>query len=218
MSEYHKIMGPFKRFTEGPDRNKIIPWAWSTPEFQTLSHLNWHWTEKVDGTNIRVIWDGHRVSFGGRTDNAQIPAKLLDHLRPVFPEELLEQQFGASPAVLYGEGYGAKIQKNGHLYREDQGFTLFDAYVGGWWLLPVNVALVAEALGIPQVPSFGRFDVYEAIRLVNTGLESEYGDFPAEGLVGRPPLGITSRTGDRMLMKVKHADLYGVDLSDMFGE
>lgn len=66
MSEYHKIMGPFKRFTEGPNRNKVIPWAWSTPEFQTLSHPNWHWTEKVDGTNIRVIWDGHRVSFGDR--------------------------------------------------------------------------------------------------------------------------------------------------------
>lgn len=212
MTTYHKIMGPFLRHTEGPNRNKIIPWAWSTPEFEKLAELDWYWTEKIDGTNIRVVWDGNRVVFGGKSDNAQIPAKLLDHLRATFPEELLEQQFGSTPAVLYGEGFGPKIQKVGHLYGEDQKFILFDVKVGDWWLLPINVFAIANQLGIPSVPYAGSFDVYEAIRDVNKGIKSSFGDFYAEGLVGRPPLGITSRTGDRMLMKVKHADLHGVDL------
>ena len=68
MSEYPKIYGPFKRHTEGPDKNKLIPGSWTVPEFEDLECNDWIWTEKVDGTNIRVHWDGHKVSFGGRTD------------------------------------------------------------------------------------------------------------------------------------------------------
>ena len=54
MKQYHKIQGLFKR---GPD-NKFIEGEWSLPEFEYLAKLNWTWTEKVDGTNMRVMWDG----------------------------------------------------------------------------------------------------------------------------------------------------------------
>ena len=56
----------------------------------------WHWTEKVDGTNIRCIWKDGRLTFGGKTDNALLPADLVkwlyenvstDKLREVFPGE-----------------------------------------------------------------------------------------------------------------------------------
>ena len=205
---YPKISSPFKRFTEGPKRNKLDLETWARPEFELLAFHDWTWTEKVDGTNVRVIWDGHRVTFGGRTDNAQMQTTLLKVLGDLFPEELLEQQFGANAAVLYGEGYGAKIQKGGGNYRQDQGFVLFDVKVGNWWLLPESVAEVGDGLKLDVVPTQGVASVWKAIQQVENGLKSQWGDFPAEGLVGRPPLGIVARDGDRLLLKVKRADFF----------
>lgn len=207
MSEmlYPKIESPFKRHTEGPLRNKLDVGNWSRPEFELLSDLPWTWTEKVDGTNVRVIWDGYKVSFGGRTDGAQMQTSLLAVLADMFPEEILEQQFGVNPAVLYGEGYGPKIQGGG-LYRQDQSFVLFDVKVGSWWLLPTAVTEVSAGLKVDVVPLFCTADVHTAIQCVTEGVVSAWGDFAAEGLVGRPPLGIQARNGDRMLMKIKSKD------------
>jgi hypothetical protein len=208
-TEYAKIYSPFKRFTEGPQRNKLDTSQWVRPEFEVLADMDWHWTEKVDGTNIRVIWDGHRVSFAGRTDNAQIPPTLLKTLDAMFPEELLEQQFGSNSVVLYGEGYGAKIQKVGGSYRPDQSFVLFDVKIGAWWLEPEDVSKVAVQMGIDRVPVWGTISLWSAIERVRSGFHSSWGDFFAEGLVGRPPLGLLGRDGDRLLVKVKHVDFYG---------
>lgn len=203
---YPKIYGPYKRFTEGPRRNQLDIGNWTRPEFELLAQLPWVWTEKVDGTNVRVIWDGYKVTFGGRTDDAQMPVFLLQVLQELFPETLLEQQFGANPAVLYGEGYGAKIQKGGGNYRQDQSFVLFDVKVGNWWLTPESVTAVADSMSLDRVPIVLEDSVIAAIKMVSLGLESAWGSFQAEGLVGRPPMGIMARDGDRLLMKIKRKD------------
>jgi hypothetical protein len=204
---YPKISGPFKRHTEGPLRNKFDVGNWAREEFRFLKDLPWEWTEKVDGTNVRVIWDGYKVRFGGRTEDAQMPTALLDVLTEMFPEELLEQQFGKNPAVLYGEGYGARIQKGGGNYRADPGFVLFDIRVGDWWLLRPSLIEVARGIGIGVVPVMLTDNIPAAISFVSGGgFTSTWGDFPAEGLVGKPPLGILRRDGDRLLMKLKTKD------------
>jgi hypothetical protein len=88
--------------------------------------------------------------------------------------------------------------------------VLFDVKVGDWWLRHDDVCDVAAKLGVDQVPVvFGQASVTLAIRAVEDGLWSRFGDFYAEGLVGRPPMGILGRNGDRLLMKVKHADFFG---------
>ena len=52
---YPEILGPFKRhIEEGPLRGKIIMGDWSRPEFELLKDLRWEWTEKVNGTNVRL--------------------------------------------------------------------------------------------------------------------------------------------------------------------
>lgn len=206
---YPKIGSPFKRHTEGPLRNKLDPTQWARPEFAILADATWTWTEKVDGTNVRIIWDGHRVTFGGRTDNAQMPTSLLTVLADLFPETLLEQQFGETTAVLYGEGYGSKIQKGGGNYRQDQGFVLFDVKVGNWWLLPDAVAEVGTQMSLDVVPIVLEDNVTAAIKMVTLGVESAWGSFQSEGLVGRPPLGLRARDGDRLLMKIKTQDFRG---------
>ena len=209
---YQKIPGPFKRHVEGPERNQVIPWLWSSYELQLLADANWTWTEKVDGTNIRVTWDGHKPTFGGRTDAALIPAKLVTHLTGTFTEELFEQNFGGQPVTLYGEGYGAGIQ-NGGIYRPDQAFILFDVRIGDWWLRPMDVATIATDLGVPSVPDFGDIPLTEAIRQVATKkINSELAeDADAEGIVGVCG-GLLDRSGTRIMVKLKSKDLLGVRL------
>jgi len=209
MREYPKIYGPYLRHTEGPNRNKLIEGAWSRPEIGYLADFQWHFTEKVDGTNIRVHWDGHRVEFGGRTERAQIRADLYAELQRLFPEELFEQHFGSDVVTLYGEGYGPGIQKGGGNYRAAPGFVLFDVRVGDWWLLRENVVDVGINLGVDVVPLTLTGTVADAIALVRNGLKSDWGPFTAEGLVGVTKVGLLDRAGNRVMVKIKAADFHG---------
>jgi len=206
MEAYPKIPGPFKRNIEpGPDRNKLIRGLWTSPELRALADLDWTWTEKVDGTNIRVHWDGHRVTFGGRTDNAQIPAKLVEVLQRLFTEELFEQSFNDTEVTLYGEGFGAGIQSGG-VYRPDLGFALFDIRIGGFWLKRQDIVDVSNKMGIEYVPLKLTAPISEAIAFVEAGVGSDWNDAEAEGLVGVAPEGLLTRSGARIMVKVKRKD------------
>ena len=50
-TEYQKINTLFKR----DSNNVIMPDAWADPMFEYLANTKWEATEKVDGTNIRII-------------------------------------------------------------------------------------------------------------------------------------------------------------------
>ncbi len=83
MNTYHKIQTIFKRDIENKD--KITETEFSLPEFEYLKDNIWVFTEKVDGTNIRIMWDGKEVVFGSKkTDNTQIPATLFKKLQEIF--------------------------------------------------------------------------------------------------------------------------------------
>lgn len=211
---YPKIPGPFNRHIDGPNRNKLDFFNWTSPELEMLSGLTWNWTEKVDGTNVRIIWDGYKVTFGGRSDNAAIPATLVTVLRELFPEEIMEQVFGKNPVTLFGEGYGAGIQSGGK-YRKDAGFVLFDVLVDQWWLKRDSLKDIATKLGIDLVPYVLRGSVLDAIRPVSQGMYSKWAggtSFHAEGLVGTIDLGLLTRGGERIQVKIKHKDFHGVDI------
>lgn len=207
VEEYQKIPSPFVRFTDGPRRNKLDETRWISPEVEYLADLDWTWTEKVDGTNIRVHWDGHKVTYGGRTDNALLPAKLLPELDRLFPEELFEQKFGAGEVTLYGEGYGAGIQSGG-VYRPDQSFVLFDVRIDGWWLRRLDVVDVATSLGVDVVPLVAQEPVLFAVARVKEGkMRSLWNpDRAPEGLVGVTLAGLLGRDGKRLVLKVKGKD------------
>jgi hypothetical protein len=216
--EYPKIPGPFKREVSGPNKNKVIPWEWTSEELGYLADAKWIFTEKIDGTNIRVIWDGHKPEFRGRTDRAEFPPGLLEALTEMFPEELLEQQFGATPAILFGEGYGPGIQKGGGNYREDKSFILFDVKVGDWWLKFDDVWAVAKEMGIKSVPLRWTNTLRNSIHMMAIGeVYSILGKidkpFIAEGVVGQPQVPLLRRNGQRINVKLKGCDLYGLELS-----
>jgi hypothetical protein len=202
MAEYTKINTIWKR----DERGRIIEGDYATPEFAYLAELDWEWTEKVDGTNVRVGWDGTSVEFGGRTANAQMPTKLVAALRDLFGDPpRFTDCFGDSAAVLYGEGYGAGIQSGGN-YSLTQTFVLFDVAVGPWWLRRGDVSDVAAKLGLSLVPIVGRGSLSWASDHVKAGLKSAWGDFPAEGMVGRPTVDLFDRKGERIIAKIKTRD------------
>ncbi len=226
MREYPKIQSIYKRDLEKTSKtfNKFLEGQWSLPEFEYLANNQWEWTEKIDGTNIRVIWfpkgtgegyeplsQGHYVNdavlFRGKTDNADIPKFLFAKLQEMFPAEKIREIFPDTPLCLYGEGYGAKIQK-GHTYIPNGvSFILFDVWIKGWWLKRLDVQDAATKLGIDVVPIKDYCTIPEAIELyVRNGFKSKWGDFLAEGLVGKPIVELKDRRGDRILTKLKTKD------------
>jgi len=184
---------------------------YSQDAFRYLERNEWVFTEKVDGTNIRVMsTPGGAVAFGGKADAAAIPAFLVEKLQQRFltteqRQRLLE--IFPDGACLYGEGYGAKIQKGGGNYRLDQDFVLFDVKVGDWWLRREDVEDVAQKLGIDVVPIIGRGTLFDMVSMVREGgFKSRWGDFPAEGIVARPAVELKTRNGHRIITKIKHRD------------
>ena len=127
MNEYHKIQTVYLR-DPATNYKTLLEGQYALPEFEYLADNQWVWTEKVDGTNIRVMWDGTTITFGGKTDNAQIPAFLVNRLSDTFfpLRDTFSSLWPDGEVCLYGEGYGAKIQKGGGNYRPDQDFVLFD--------------------------------------------------------------------------------------------
>ena len=153
------------------------------------------------------------VIFGGRSDDAQLPTPLLLRLQELFvrfePRQIFVETFGIEEidVVLYGEGYGARIQKGGGNYIPNGvDFVLFDVAINGLYLERENVEDIAQKFGIKVVPIIGHGTLDEAIEMTRKGFKSQWGDFLAEGIVARPRIELLSRRRERIITKVKHKD------------
>ena len=224
MTEYHEIQTVYERDPANNNRT-LLDGVWARPEFEYLAGNRWVFTEKIDGTNVRVTWDTASVGFGGKTDEAQMPVALVKRLGELFtvegmaaafptitptPTRVTDPGFPSVPlavqVVLYGEGYGARIQKGGGNYSPTAEFILFDVAVGGLFLAREDVTDIADKLAIRVVPEVGRGTLRDAVEIVRNGFKSTFGSFPAEGLVMRPDVELQTRRGHRVIAKVKHKD------------
>ena len=207
MKQYEKIETVFCRDTNGTKR--LILNNYRNPTIAYLKDNIWLFTEKVDGTNIRVRWDGHKVEFGGRTDKAQIPGALLSKLNEMFmtteAEELFEQTWGDKEVILFGEGYGPKIQ-NGGEYRSDVSFILFDVLVGDNYQEREWVEKTAQMFNIDVVPIVLTGTIQDGINYVMKHPKSTMGTAMMEGVVGRPMIELRDRRGERVIVKIKWED------------
>src|SRR5579863_6939243 len=206
MKEYHKIDTVFKR-DPATNHKALIIGDYSQDAFAYLANNEWVFTEKVDGTNIRVMLQDGKLSFGGKTDNASIPAPLIQRLEVrFFPQIDRLKEIFPEGGCLYGEGYGPKIQKGGGNYRADADFVLCDVKVGEWWLQRDAIEDVAQKLGLDVVPIIGRGTLADMIVKAKDGFNSTWGNFPAEGIVARPSVELRTRNGQRIITKIKHRD------------
>ena len=207
MTTYNKIETLYNRDMDGS--KKLIEGDYRNETVEFLKDATWRFTEKIDGTNIRIMWDGHKVTYGGRTERANIPAHLMNKLIELFggeeTEQLFEQIFGEKEVVLFGEGYGCKIQ-NGGLYRSDVSFILFDVMINGNYQSREMVECAAKQFDLEIVPILFEGTLDEGVAYVKTKPMSTIGTAPMEGLVGRPKIEMRDRCGKRVIVKIKVKD------------
>lgn len=216
--EYHKIQTLWLRDPETKFKT-LLDHQWALPEFEYLRDCRWRWTEKVDGTNIRVHIEDWTIKFGGRTDEAQMPTFLLARLQELFPDALavshafLRDDKMPESVILYGEGYGAKIQKGGGNYIPNGcDFILFDVMINGVFLKYDDVVDVAKKLGITSAPTVGFGTLDQAIEETHKGVlswldkDGVQAGMIAEGLVVRPLVELRDRMGRRVIGKIKTKD------------
>lgn len=204
---YPKIENVFLR---NHKTNKPILWEFSNPLFRL--DCVWDGYEKIDGTNVRVVYEQGRVVFKGRRGKSEIPIELLDALTTLFSPGtaigharksfLIGKYPYADRIVLYGEGFGGKIQ---NAYGQPVRFALFDIQVDNVWLTQEDVSKMAKMLDILRAPWVFKGDVASALKGVKT-LKSVFADVPAEGLVLRPELDLRDKYNVPIKMKAKRRD------------
>lgn len=210
MYEYHKIETLYQRDLEGS--KKLMPGVFRDATVESLKDIKWQFTEKIDGTNIGIYWDGHKIHIQGRTAKAQIPTFLLDRLNDLFGgdenEQLFEQKFGDMEVVLFGEGYGAKIQKGGSYIPNGVDFILFDVYAprDDMYLRRDSVEDIAKTFGVDVVPIVLEGTLDDGVEYIKGHPKSTIGTADMEGVVGRPKVELRDRRGKRIIVKIKYKD------------
>jgi len=235
---YSKIETLYERNTERIEGG-LLPGK-LLPELKLKNPLygeikEWVFTEKIDGTNMRVEWnptgeaDGGTpicgdfggvtppgtLIIGGKTDKAQINGALMARMNALFNPEALREIFPDTAVTFYGEGYGAGIQKIGGSYKTEKDFIGFDIFVhadllvnpfGGFWLSDENMREVYANLGVSVVPLVAVAPLQWATEYVCKGFKSSIGIADAEGLVGRTVLPLFDGRGHRLITKIKTVD------------
>ena len=211
MYKYPKIETLFKR-----DKNFKVTNEIRLPEFENIK--NWLITEKIDGTNIRIIYTpDDKLLIRGRTDRASIPTFLLEELQKTFTIEKIRAVLDnpiEKGLCLYGEEYGAKIQKGGGNYNKGNSFRLFDVWIDGCWLEWGGIEETANKLGIKTAPTAGLMNIEDATTLVNgknklysrIALDENKTEVLVEGIVARTDPTMLFRRGKPIKWKLKIKD------------
>lgn len=194
-------------------RQSFIVGDYACPEFGSINR--WQIDEKVDGTNVRIFWepqDQFSPNFGGRTNNAQMPTPLLLHLQQTFYREKMQKVFPESKKViLFGEGYGPKIQAVGSRYRGKVSFILFDVWIDGWWLEKHTVIDIAQQLDIEHTIDQRIMTTDQVVEFVKSKPKSYIAEDPTlimEGVIARAhPLMLFRCHRSPIMFKLKVKDL-----------
>lgn len=207
MRKYTKEECKVKKIRSNPIQIPTV----SKLEFNFIK--SWVIQEKIDGTNIRIFKNGE---IRGRTDESSIPPKLLKHLQSIFTPEKIQAVFGDKDLMLFGEGYGAKIQRFGSQYLDHQSFILFDAYINAMWVNIDKIPGIAEAFGVryaPYIPwneNLGliEWEINDIIKFVQSKPKSliSQKELMIEGIVAKPYPILLFQNGDPLYWKLKCKD------------
>lgn len=112
--------------------------------------------------------------------------------------------------ILFGEGYGPKIQACGGRYRKDVSFILFDVWIDGWWLEKQSVLDIASALDIEHTINQRIMTTGEIVEFVKSKPKSyiaEDRELVMEGIIARSvPLMLFRNHKTPIMFKLKVRD------------
>ena len=164
-----------KRLLVNPKEKPAQKKIYREPELEYLAKNLWAYKRKLNGENMRVLWDGEQAVWNGKTNDFQTDAETTESMNATFQEEIFEEKFGREKQVLlFGERMAPKSQGN-ELGLEKVEFVLFDVKIGDTWLAPENLRAVAKG---------------------------EFKDW--EGIVASPATGLFNRKGERLICKIKN--------------
>lgn len=170
-----------------------------------IGSLIFDFSEKVNGTNIGINWDGS-IKIEGRTENADLRFDLMSHLNELFKgkEELFNKKFGIKSVVIYGEGYGSAIS-DCRKYSKEPRFIVFDVCIEGVFLERKNVEEIAKFFGLNVVPIVFTGTLREGIEFIKNKCFSVLAEeeVEMEGLVACPKIRLYDVNGNRIMVKLK---------------
>jgi len=220
---YTKIPALFKRDSENP---QVVTDVYKDRYVEALADVSiWSATEKLDGANTRIHWDGYVVRVGSRRTWQHQP-NIVDAIELAYPhlEAMFEQDFdrgGLAPidddVTVYGEAIGAGVQ-NGGSYGDKIRFVAFDVTVGGKYLENRDARDVVWQLGLDFVERRGGLGLVSATEIYQWMSEghthwphSTYREGDPEGFVLKTVPPLYKPNGDRIMVKLTYRDLEQAD-------
>ncbi len=218
--KYHHIEAPtfqdrelskrYNRHTLANPKNSPQNGLYREPELEYLAKNLWTYKRKLNGENMRVLWDGDQAVWNGRTDSFSTDIATTEYMNSTFAEEIFEEKFGRDKIVLlFGEHMGPKTQGN-ELSLDSTEFVLFDVNIASVWLEPKSLQSIANYFGLrtcydfmhPEDEERDYADTLE--NLIDLTARGEFADW--EGIVATPSIGVFNRKGDRIICKIKNQD------------
>lgn len=190
-------------------------------EAQYLPEGNWIKTEKIDGTNIRIILtkpvdEKREILIGSRklilNPDDVTSKQFYDCLENVNLNKIAEYfKETNSTVVIYGEGYGAGVQKGG-IYSPKKDFRVFDIKIGNAYqdfefvekVCIDNQLNIVPVLGKTRVMSYGEC-IESLSKFQDTLIRDGCGGKP-EGIVYKHEPVLLNKYGERLIFKVKFKD------------
>lgn len=231
---YTKILAPFCR--DNAKSKFVNTHKWSRPDFEALQDIEWHWTQKIDGTNLNIVWDGERISYKGHTDKTQWNERSKALIENTFctpeAETIFEELYGTQSVVVSMELVSKDFNQNyGH---PDGHFYVYDVRNGNtnkYWnreavtsfvnafdssrevleeVAELFVGSIRDAVEYVKLAKKWNQNFEEIDYLSQDGIwwkvHNLLGKYPLEGIVGRPPIELYNSKDERVICKVKCCD------------
>jgi len=214
-TKYKKYKSPFVK--DGNYKN--------TKELsQLLPRGTWIVTEKIDGTNIRIILDQQKEDgsrdyyIGSRklilNNEDKNSKQFLDCIKDVNINKLIDYFKDIKHTItIYGEGYGAGVQ-TGHIYSQDKNYRVFDIKIGDVyqdWTYVCKVCVDNQLNIVPLLGNSKELSYDKCVGLLNTFhntlIQEGIGGTP-EGVVYKFEPVLLDKYGERLIFKVKFKDFY----------
>ena len=212
-TKYSKYSSPFKKDEKFKNTNELS---------QKLPIGKWIKTEKIDGTNIRIIFtkpdeEGNRIiHIGSRklilNPNDKNSDQFMSCLGDINLNKLKEYfKEVNSTVIIYGEGYGAGVQKGG-IYSPNKNYRVFDIRIGNAYqdFEYVEKVCIDNQLNIVPVLEEVREMTYgdcitSLDKFKDTLITEGTGGTP-EGIVYKFEPVLLNKYGERLIFKVKFKD------------
>lgn len=212
-TKYGKFSSPFKKDEKFKNTKELS---------QHIPRGKWILTEKVDGANIRIVLTkpdekGDREYFIGSRKLLLNPddkgsKQFFDCLTEINIHKLINYfQDINSTIVIYGEGYGAGVQKGG-IYSPTKNFRVFDIRIGSAYQDFEYVKKVCIDNQLNLVPIIGEtseitYDecLWYLERNKKTLIKEGTGG-DSEGLVAKFEPVLLNKYGERLIFKIKFRD------------